>query len=225
MAWTLVQQSAAQTTNGTNTLPANSTAGNLLIAVVTNASATALSPPASWSTGPHIANGVTSETYIFIYFNNPGGLSSFTFTGGSGAIQVSVAEFTCPSVSSVAATSATGTNTAGSVTSITVTNGAGELSGDLVIVAAMQHVSAAAALTWTDPSGFTEFSSLSLASANNHGYGAYELSGSGASQAATVTSTLTGTATGWTGAIASFTQPGPAAPVPVPYITQQSGMF
>ena len=222
MAWTLVQQQANQATNAVATLPGATTAGNLVIIVATQGSGTALTPPSGFSTVASIANGTVSETFIMASFNTVGGQTTWTVTGGSGgAMQVTSAEFTCTGVASVAAASATGTNTAGAVTSITVTNGAGELSGDLVIVAALQHVTATNTITWTDPAGFTEISTLSTATATNHGYGARELSGTGASQAATVTSTLTGSSTGWTAAIASFTQPAAAAAARQALIPQQ----
>ena len=204
MAWTLVQ-SVAQTTNGTATY-SSTTAGNLLIAVCGCSSTTAITPPAGWTSVVTIT-GTASEVTIFANFNNPGGITGVTFTGGASPLSVSLAEFTCPGVANVVAASATGTNTANKVASVTVTNGAGEIAGDLVIVGATQHITAAA-ITWTDPAGFTEFTTLVVASAAQHTFAARELSGTGASQAATVTSSVTSTANGsWTGVIASFTQP------------------
>ncbi len=218
MAWSLVRESAAQTTNGVGTLPSNSTAGNLLVAVVTNGSATALTAPSGWTAVASITNGTISEAYIWAYFNNPGGLSSFTFAGGSGAIQVHVQEYTCTNVAQVSAASATGTNTAGAVASVTVTGGAGTLAGDLVIAAGFEHLTATNVIAWTDPSGYTQDAGLSVATATNHGYGGRVLSAaSGGAQSVTMTSSVaTASATGWTGAIASFTEPaGGVTPLPV----------
>ena len=218
MAWTTVQQSAAQTVNATNTLPANSTAGNLLIAVVGCSSVTALVPPTGQGTWASVITitGTSSEVTIFANFNNPGGLSSFTFTGGTAPISVSVAEFTCPGIANVVAASATGSATANKVASVTVTNGATEIAGDLVIVGATQHITAAA-ITWTNPAGVSQFSSLSIASAAQHTYAGLDLAGTGASQAATVTSSVTSTANGsWTGVIASFTGPEVVKPLQGP---------
>jgi hypothetical protein len=229
MAWSFVQRTATQSTSGTCTLPANTTAGNLVIVIGTSGSGTALTPPTGFSTVTSIANGTASETFIFASFNTAGGVSSFTVGGGSGpAIQCEAAEFTCTSVASVSAASSTGTQTGGKVATITVTSGAGALAGDLVIVGALEHSGTAATLTWTDPSGFDGemAGSLDLSSVNNHGYGAYRLSAaSGGAQSVVVTSSLTSTSTsGWTGCVATFSQPSaavagtlqplPAAPQP-----------
>lgn len=209
MAWTLVQQSAAQTTTGTNTLPAGSTQGNLLAAVVTNGSATALSPPAGWSTIVSIVNGTVSESYIFTYYNNPGGLSSFAFTGGSGAISASIMEFTCPNVGALAGTSSTGSTTAGAVNSIGPSQGANAKIGDLIIMGAEEHLLSASAITWTKPGALLQCSGLVVASALDFGWAGYSLSSTvNGSAAYGVTSSVTSTsANGWTGVIATFTQP------------------
>ena len=212
MAWTQVQ-SIAQTTNGTASF-ASTTAGNLLIAVCGCSSTTAMAI-SGWTSVATIT-GTSSEVTVFANFNNPGGITSITVTGGASPISVSLAEFTCPGVANVTAASATGTATANKVASVTVTNGAGEIAGDLVIVGATQHITAAA-ITWTDPGGFTEFTTLAVASAAQHTFAARELSGTGASQAATVTSSVTSTANGsWTGVIASFTQPEVVKPLEGP---------
>jgi len=213
VAWSLVQQQANQATNAVATLPGNTTAGNLVVIVATQGSGTALTPPAGFSTVASIANGTVSECYVMASFSTVGGQSSWTVTGGGGgAMQVTAAEFTCPNVAAASVASATGTNIAGATTAVTVTSGAGAQAGDLVIVAALQHVTSANTLTWTDPAGFTQIGTLSVASAPNHGYAARELSApGGGAQVATVTSTLTGSATGWTGVIASFSQPFAAA--------------
>lgn len=78
MAIVLVQNSATvNTTNGTNTLPASSTTGNLLVSHLDDTGSTPVAP-AGWVLG----NGSLSHGWIFYYPDNPGGLSSFTFTNG-----------------------------------------------------------------------------------------------------------------------------------------------
>lgn len=208
MAWTRVQQSASQATNGTGTLPANSTAGNLLIAVAGCSSTTAITPPANWTSIVTIT-GTSSEVTIFAYFNTVGGQSSFAFTGGASPISVSIAEYNCPNVSSVTAASGTGTITGNKVSTVTVTNAATEHIGDLVIVGATEHLATASAITWTDPANISPYTSLATASANQHTYGGDALIGSGASQAETFTSSVAATTNlAWTGVIASFTPVG-----------------
>lgn len=213
MAWSLVQQQVNQTTSGTSSLPAASTAGNLLIICATSSSNTALVPPSGFSVVASIVNGTVSQTAILASFNTVGGQSSFVTTGGSGVNQSEAAEFTCPGIASVSAASDTGTATAGAVGSISVSSGGTALINDLVILAAFEHMASAAAITWTDPPGFTEISNLSLISTSNHGYGARALAAAaGGVQSATVTSSVVSTSsTGWTAAIATFRQP-PSAP-------------
>jgi hypothetical protein len=210
VAWSLVQQSAAQTANGTNTLPAPSTAGNLLVAVVSSASAVALTAPAGWAAGLTVANvGTTTELTVFWYLNNPGGLSSFTFGGGSGTNQVVVGEFTCPNVALLAGPSATGTGTAGAVASVTVTTGTTAVAGDLVVGSAYEHLSSTSTITWTNPAGFTPFPGLLVGNTFNHCYAGYLLAAaSNGAQSVTPTSSVTATgAQGWCGAVVTFSQP------------------
>jgi hypothetical protein len=227
VAWSLVQQSAAQVTTGTNTLPGNSTAGNLLVAVTASASNTALTAPSGWVTGPNLANGAPNELYLFYYPNNPGALSSFTFGGGTGTNHVVVGEFTCPSAATVASTNAVGTNTAGAVASVAVTTGATARAGDLVISGAFEHLNASSAITWTDPGGFTQFSGLKITSLANHCYAAFELSaGSAGAQSVTVTSSVASTVTtGWTGAVATFSQPVSTRPLVISQAVTRAAFY
>jgi hypothetical protein len=209
--WSLVQQSSAQATGGICTLPTGSTAGNLLVLTASNGSSTALVAPtgATWSTLRSVINGTSSQDVIFACFNNPGGLSSFTVTGGSGAIQCEVYEFTCPNVAQVTTASDGGTQTGGAVAAITISSGSAAQTGDLVVVSGFEHLTATSAITWTTPSGFTDGSSLSVASATNHQYSGYQVAAtSGGIQAVTVTSSVaTTSSTGWTGCVTTFSLP------------------
>jgi hypothetical protein len=213
MAWSLVQQQATQSTAGAGSLPANSTAGNLLIAVAGNGSATAITAPSGWSSVKSITNGTISEVYIWAYFNTVGGQAAFTFAGGSGALSVSVAEFTCTSVATVAAASDTGSGVAGAVAAITVATAGTAHAGDLVICGAMEHLTATSAITWTAPTSFTNISTLAVATATNHTYAGQRLSAASAgAQSVIMTSSVASTsATGWTGVVATFSEPGGAA--------------
>lgn len=208
MTWSLVQKSAAYNSSGnSNTLPSASTAGNLLVATCSTGTPATITPPSGWSTGPTITNSTTSQTTMFFYFNNPGGLSSFAFTGPTGTCKVSVAEFTCANVAHVSAASATGTQTGGAVTNITITGGSGTVAGDLCVVGGLEHVTTSATCTWTDPSGYTLENSDTAAS-TNHSYCARNLSASASgAQSVTLTNSLTANGTGWTGVFASFTEP------------------
>jgi hypothetical protein len=197
------------------TLPGNSTAGNLLIALVGGGgSSGTITPPSGWSTIVNSSNSTVVNISIFAYFNNPGGLASFTFSGGPATYILSVAEFTCVNVSSVLTASDTGTAVAGAVTAITVTTNGSAGTGDLVITTSFEHLNSANSITWTDPGGFTEFAGLKLASSTNHEYSAYDLAATaGGIQSVTMTSSVASTnANGWGGVVATFSQPyGPGA--------------
>ena len=208
VVWSLVQQSAAQANTSTNTLPGNSTAGNLLVAVTGCPSGASITAPAGWVQGPQVFNGAVNDTSLWYYPANPGGLSSFTFAG-PGSIWVSVAEFTGPGVAAVAAPSDTGTNTGGAVTSITVATAGTAKTGDLVVAGFFEHLAATSAITWTDPAAFTGFAGLKVTSLVNHCYAAYYLAANASGvQSVTGTSSVTGNATnGWTGAVMTFTLP------------------
>lgn len=207
MVWSLVQKNTAQGTGGSSSLPGASTAGNLLVAIPGSGSSTPFSNSQGWTAGPVITNGTVSEVQIWFYPANPGGISSVTFTGPAGAIFVDIAEFTCNNGALVSGTSDTGTKTGGSSTSLTVTSAGSSKPGDLIICGFLEHVTTAAVCTWTDPGGFLNFGET-VSSGNNHSYGGYNLSASaGGVQSVTGTNSLTASGTGWTGVVATFTEP------------------
>jgi hypothetical protein len=216
MAWSLVQQSATQTSSSlTLDLPGATTQGNLILATVGAGSATALTAAAGCVTVASIGNS-TNESYIFAYYNNPGGISSLTFGGGAGSCIGELSEWNCAGISTVAGPSDTGTNTAGAVSSVAVNTQGTSLTGDLVIAIGLEHLTTASAITWTNPSGFTEFSSLNVGSSANHLFAAYAVSATTAGvQTVTITSSVAATgAAGWTGVVATFSLPtGPTSPM------------
>jgi hypothetical protein len=220
VAWSLVQQSAAQANGAASvSLPGPSTAGTLLICTASSNSIVAIVPPAGWVVAASVANSATVESYILAYFSNPGGISSCAPTGGTGSFQLCIGEFTCPNVALVAAASSTGSQTGGAVTNITVTTGGGAKPGDLSIVTGLQHI-ASAVITWTDPAGYTEFSGLVLNNLTNHQYAALDLGlAAGGAQSVTITSSATATGTGWAGVAATFSVPPPPAQAAAPGLT------
>jgi len=217
VGWSLVQQSAVETTaTATKTLPNASTAGTLLIATIGAGSAVAITPPAGWTQVVPASNG-TNESYIFAYYDNPGGLSSFTFSGAAGTCIGEVSEWSCAVVAEVFTASDTGAATAGAVASVTTDTSGTAQPGDLAVAVALEHLTTASAITWTGPSGYTPFAGLVVTSAVNHMYAGYSPSlPSGGVQAVTVTSSVSAVgASGWTGVVATFSPVGGAAPVAV----------
>lgn len=71
----------------TPTLPSASIAGSTLVAVVSNgftSSQKTFTAPTGWTSAVQTYNGCCGEVEIWYYVNNPGGISSATFTAGSG---------------------------------------------------------------------------------------------------------------------------------------------
>src|SRR5213078_3365924 len=100
--------------------------------------------------------------------------------------------------------------------------------GDLVVTAFFEHLPAAAAVTWTDPAGYTLLASTT-ASNQNPVYSAYKLSAAGGAITVTGTSNQTAGTNGWTGCVVSYkevaatglsvttTSPMPGGQVGIPY--------
>lgn len=87
-----VQQGTfASTTTGsvTPTLPAASTAGTMLVAVMgSGTNGAAFSAPAGWAQAVTANNACCGRVDIWYYVNNPGGITSATFTASSGSTQI-----------------------------------------------------------------------------------------------------------------------------------------
>jgi hypothetical protein len=87
----LQQGTFATATNGsiTPTLPGASTAGTLLVAVMgNNTSAASFSAPAGWAQAVTGNASCCGHVDIWYYANNPGGITSATFTASSGTTQI-----------------------------------------------------------------------------------------------------------------------------------------
>jgi hypothetical protein len=87
-----VQQGTfATATNGsiTPTLPSASTAGTLLVAVMgNNTSSAAFSAPTGWAQAVTGSATCCGRVDVWYYANNPGGITSATFTASSGTTQI-----------------------------------------------------------------------------------------------------------------------------------------
>ncbi len=121
------------------TLPSASTAGNLLVAVLANGntfSSNAFSGPSGWTNATGIWQSGNGRVEIWYRANNPGGITSATFTVGNsgGAIIGELTEWSGVAISSPL--DKVGTNTSGSSTSSTVsTSAATTLANDVGITA------------------------------------------------------------------------------------------
>jgi hypothetical protein len=193
--------SEASATSGsvTPTLASGSTAGDLLVAVLANAntaSSAAFSAPANWVNATGVFRSGTGRVEIWYYPNNPGGISSATFTASTGTNKIigqlsewRGAAFTSP-------VDQTGTVSAASATTATVsTSAATTITGDLAVTGFA--TSAKPITTFTAGAGWSH-----IFSDGPQGYVADDKQGL---LTGTVTETETASsATSWAGVIVAF---------------------
>jgi len=123
----------ATSTSGsvTATLPSASTAGTLLVATLTNKTNTvAFTAPSGWTQAVTGNNLCCGRTDIWYYVNNPGGITSATFTAVSGTTSAQLSEWNGVVSSSPVDQTGSGNHTTGSsytIQSIVSVAQAGEL--------------------------------------------------------------------------------------------------
>jgi hypothetical protein len=110
------------TGNVTPTLSSASTAGTLLVAVVTNkTAANAFSAPANWVSAVVGNNACCGRAQIWYYANNPGGITSAAFTSSSGTVAGQLSEWNGVLSSSPLDQTGSGNHAAGSSFAISTT--------------------------------------------------------------------------------------------------------
>lgn len=114
----------------TLTLPATSTAGDLLVATVSS-SGTAFTAPAGWSQAVASANG--SRVELWYLANNPGGINSVTFTAGVSGVAGQLSEWS--GVATSAPLDVTGSASAATGTQLTVATSTAAGPGELAVTA------------------------------------------------------------------------------------------
>ena len=137
-AVSLKQTGTEATTTGDSvspTLSTASTAGTLLVAVITTASTNSVSGPSGWSRAAGTSSSSAGRADIWYYANNPGGITSATFSVASGAGGAMMGELTeWGGILLSSALDATGTSTCSSTTTCTVsTSSSTSMTGDLGI--------------------------------------------------------------------------------------------
>jgi len=213
VAWSLLQKTAAPATSASGslpvTLPGGSTSGTLLVCCLASNSNAAWSGPAGWVQGPDTSNGTVNQATIFYYLNNPGSISSATFTNAGSALKGEMAEFSFGQ--GLTEVNASGAGTAGAVATCSATTTTQAAAGDLGVCCFSEHSNANLSPTWVDPSGWAQLGASTAAAANQI-YSAYStplvtgtLSVTANSQAASAV------ATGWTGTVVTFTVVVPTA--------------
>jgi hypothetical protein len=209
MTWTLVQKSSAPGTNSAGSpavpsLGSASTAGNLLVAVVTDADeADTVTAPSGWLSAVLATQAFAGSAGIWYYPDNPGGITSASFAAsGSNIDDTWLAEFTAPGVAAAMLDSA-GAGTA-SAADCTVTATSASAAGDLAVCI---FGMTATGNTWSPVAGFTligDDSGMSFGTA----WAGYLLSAAGGTLAVTGHSNLSGE---WAGAVATFSASGVTA--------------
>ena len=143
------------------TMSSSSTAGDLLVATISNDSGNAFSGPSGWLQGPAVSTtgSNTGRAAVWYYPNNPGGISSATFTTtGASVVAGQLSEWSGVAASSPLAVS--GTNTAINASSITVsTSGAPTVTGGVGITSFDLAMSKSQSITFTPGSGWTNLGS------------------------------------------------------------------
>ena len=155
-----VQTGAEKTSTAasvTPTLASASTAGTLLVALLANRNTPASAPftgPAGWVNATGVFLSGTGRVEIWYYPNNPGAISSATFTASTGANTV-VAELSEWKAAAFATpVDVTGTMTAASSTTATVsTSASAAVSGDIAFT--MFATSTLAIATFTAGAGWS----------------------------------------------------------------------
>jgi hypothetical protein len=104
------------------TLPSASAVGNLLVAALQSTATTVFTAPSGWVRAVGAESACCGRVEIWYYQNNPGGISSATFSSTSGTLGAQLSEWS--GVSTSGALDKTGTGSSGSAGSFTVSSSA-----------------------------------------------------------------------------------------------------
>jgi hypothetical protein len=143
----------ATSTSGsvTASLPSASTAGTLLVATLTNKTNTiAFTAPTGWTQAVTANNACCGRTDIWYYVNNPGGITSATFTATSGTTSAQISEWNGIVASSPVDQTGSGNHGSGASFAVSTTNNL-TTSGDLGIAVYQNSGTGATSQTATSP--------------------------------------------------------------------------
>lgn len=153
-------QSAALTTGASSvigvTLPLPSTAGTLLVALLSNVFGTTITAaPTGWTLLKSQDQGGVAHIEVWIYPNNPGGLSTFNFTQSvTQSWESHISEWSGVHLAGTLDVAATGATATSGTTLALTTGGNVPTTGDIAIAAWIQKV-ITGVVTFTTPAGFT----------------------------------------------------------------------
>ena len=206
---TLVQTGAvitAATRTVTLTLPAASTAGNLLIATFSGwGDSSSSSGPGGWSLAIETSGSQTRRTSIWYYTNNPGGITSAQFTLGASTTWIAGQMSEWSGMDTLAPLDVSNRNNQASGTTFTNSGGATtSYNNELAVAVYQEDLSSASTATFTPGSGWTNFGNTGATSATNLYTSDYKQPiASATTPSETQTSTVSASV-GWLGAIATF---------------------
>lgn len=182
------------------TLSAASTAGTLLVATLASQKNGSFSGPAGWVKAVN-ANRANADAEIWYYANNPGGITSASFTNSGGTSAAGqLSEWSGVATSSPV--DKTGTATSAAALSISpATSAATTVAGDLAVTAAAEYIIVAGTATYTPGAGWTNLGN-SGATSSSYQYTADYRTGLATG---TVSETITSSAAGaWAAVVATF---------------------
>ena len=182
------------------TLPAASTAGTLLVATLAGQKNSSFTAPTGWVRAAN-AGRANVEAEIWYYANNPGGITSASFSNsGATATAGQLSEWSGVATSSPLDRTGTKTTTLG--TSVApATSAATTVAGELAVTAAAQFIAVASTPTFTPGAGWTNLGN-SGATSSSHQYTADYRT---AVATGTVSETITSSAAGsWAAVVATF---------------------
>lgn len=181
-------------------LPAASTAGTLLVAVLANtqtSSSAAFSGPTGWTNATGVFESGDGRVDVWYEANNPGGVTSATFTASTGTNVMAAQLSEWRGAAFASPVDKTGTTTKASATSVTVSaSGTTTISGDLAITDFASSVRPVT--SFTAGTGWTH-----LFSDTSHGVVSDDKQGLATATTASETETSS-SSTSWAAAIATF---------------------
>ena len=182
------------------TLGAASTAGTLLVATLAGQKNASFTGPSGWVQAVKTGQS-NAETEIWYYANNPGGITSASFSiGNSSSSAGQLSEWSGVAVSSPVDKTGTATVTLGNSAS-PATSAATTVAGELAVTAAAPYITVASTATYTPGAGWTNLGN-SGATSSSYQYDAdYQLG----MATGTVSETMTSSSLGaWSAAVATF---------------------
>jgi hypothetical protein len=180
------------TASVTLTVPAASTAGTLLVAtLVSNDKTGSFTVPTGWTSAVHLTQ-TNAEAEVLYYANNPGGITSVTFTNAGGTSTAGqLSEWRGVLASSPI--DKTGTKSATLANSVAPSAGTTTTAGELAVTSTAQYIALASTATYTPGTGWTNLGNSGATSSSYQYTADYRTGVPAGSVSETISSSATGT--------------------------------